>query len=398
MAVSDLLDEREAVPENIGATLREAREAAGYSIADVAERLRLSRHLVENLEAERFELFPVSVFLRGYLTSYARLLGIDSEPLIEAYDRRGFGPPQLHSQDSARTSSRGSEFTVTITTLIVIAVLIILSALWWREQWTEDAGLPGVTVERPGEEDTAGAMDEGPGIPAEPMEPAEPAVPAVPAGETAPEEPPDPEAATDDPAVEPPPVRAGAGPSAGDAPGEGAPEGFAPPAREETEGPAETSPVPAEATQAPAETAPAPDAVADTDADAGEPAETASTPAPDTGTGEPVGGAPGEGAEPAPAAAEGAAPGPAAGAPGELATLLIRINEDCWLMIRDADQRLVYRDLASAGTVLDLSVAPPVRIVAGYAEGIELEYNGEPIDLSPWVEQDTGTARFRLGS
>ena len=67
-------------------------------------------------------------------------------------------------------------------------------------------------------------------------------------------------------------------------------------------------------------------------------------------------------------------------------------------MIRDADQRLVYRDLASAGTVLDLSVAPPVRIVAGYAEGIELEYNGEPIDLSPWVEQDTGTARFRLGS
>ena len=109
-------------------------------------------------------------------------------------------------------------------------------------------------------------------------------------------------------------------------------------------------------------------------------------------------GAPDAGAEPAPAAAEGAAPGPAAGAPGELATLLIRVHEDCWLMIRDADQRLVYRDLASAGTVLELSIAPPVRVVAGYAEGIELEFNGEPVDLSPWVEQDTGTARFRLGS
>ena len=368
MAVPDLLDEREAVPENIGATLRGAREAAGYSIADVAERMRLSRHLVENLEAERFDLFPVSVFLRGYLTSYARLLGIDPEPLLEAYDRRGFGPPQLHSQDSARTSSRGSEFTVTITTLIVIAVLIILSALWWREQWTEDAGLPGVTVERPGEEDAAGAMDEGPG------EPAELAEPPIPAGEPAPGEPPGSEAVAGDPAVEPPPVRAGAGPSADDAaPGA---EGLASVAREETEGPVETSPVPAEATQAAAETAPAPD----------------------TGTEEPVEAAPVAGAETAPAAAEGAAPGPAAGTPGELATLLIRVNEDCWLMIRDADERLVYRDLASAGTVLDLSVAPPVRIVAGYAEGIELEYNGEPIDLSPWMEQDTGTARFRLGS
>ena len=385
MAVPDLLDEREAVPENIGATLRGAREAAGYSIADVAERMRLSRHLVENLEAERFDLFPVSVFLRGYLTSYARLLGIDPEPLLEAYDRRGFGPPQLHSQDSARSSSRGSEFTVTITTLIVIAVLIVLSALWWREQWTEDAGLPGVTVERPGEEGTAGTMDEGPGVPAEP---------ATPAGETVPEEPPGPEAATDEPAVEPPPVRAGAVPPADDAaPGTAAPEGLASAAREETEGPDETSPAPAEATgEAPAEPGPAPDA----DADAGEPAEP--PPTPDTGTEEAVEGTPVTGAEPAPAAAEGAAPGPAAGATGELATLLIRVHEDCWLMIRDADQRLVYRDLASAGTVLDLSVAPPIRIVAGYAEGIELEYNGEPIDLSPWVEQDTGTARFRLGS
>ena len=403
MAVSDLLDEREAVPENIGATLRGAREAAGYSIADVAERMRLSRHLVENLEAERFDLFPVAVFLRGYLTSYARLLEIDPEPLLEAYDQRGFGPPQLHSQDSTPTTSRGSEFTVTITTLIVIAVLIILSVLWWREQWTEDAGLPGVTLEQPGEEGAAGGMDEGPG---EPAEPAELAAPAEPAGETVPEEAPGPEAATDDPAVEPPPVRAGAVPPAGDAaPGAAGPVGSTPTAREETEGPDETSPVPAEATtEAPAEPPPAPDA------DAGEPAETAPAPdtgteepaepasAPDPGADEPAEGAPVAGAEPAPAAAEGAAPGPAAGAPGDLATLLIRVREDCWLMIRDADQRLVYRDLASAGTVLELSVAPPVRIVAGYAEGIELEYNGEPVDLSPWVEQDTGTARFRLGS
>lgn len=370
MAVSDLLDEKEAAPENIGATLRGAREAAGYSIADVAERMRLSRHLVENLEAERFDLFPVSVFLRGYLTSYARLLGIDSEPLLEAYDRRGFGPPQLHSQDTARTAPRGSEFTVTITTLVVIAVLIVLSALWWREQWTEDPGLLGVTVERPDEEGATGAMDEGPG---------EAARPPVPAGETAPGDAPGPEAATHDPAIEPPPVRAGAEPPAeGAAPTAAEPEGAAPAAREETEGPDESSQVLTETTEAPAETPRAPDA------DADEPAETAS--APDTG------------AESAPAAAQGAALGPATGAPGELATLLIRVHEDCWLLIRDADERLVYRDLASAGTVVELSVAPPIRIVAGYAEGIDLEYNGEPIDLSPWVEQDTGTARFRLGS
>ena len=351
MAVSDLLDENEAAPEDIGATLRGAREAAGYSIADVAERLRLSRHHIENLEAERFDLFPVSVFLRGYLTSYARLLRIDSEPLLEAYDRRGFGPPQLHSQDTAPSAPRGSEFTVTVTTLIVIAVLIVLSALWWREQWTEDAGLPGVTVERPGEEGAPGASGEGPGEPAEPPGASD---------ETAPEEPPGPEAATDDPGVEPPPVRAGTEPPADDA---------APGALE------------------PVETVPAAEADADTEAVAVAVAVAGTAPAPGADAEAPAERAPDQGAE-----------RPAAGVPGELATLIIRVHEDCWLMIRDADQRLIFRDLASAGTVLDLSAVPPIRIVAGYAEGIEIEYNGEPIDLSPHVEQDTGTARFRLGS
>ena len=67
-------------------------------------------------------------------------------------------------------------------------------------------------------------------------------------------------------------------------------------------------------------------------------------------------------------------------------------------MIRDAEQRLVYRDIAAAGAVLELSAVPPIRIVAGYARGIDVEYNGEPVDLAPYIEQDTGTARFRLGS
>ena len=146
MAVTDLLEENETAPQSIGAILRNAREAAGYSIADVAERMRLSRHHVENLEAERFDLFPVS-----------------AEPLLEAYDRRGFGPPQLHSQETASTTTRGSEFTVTITTLIVIAVLIVLSALWWREQWTDDAGVPNPTVEQPEDEGVPFDSNEVPG-------------------------------------------------------------------------------------------------------------------------------------------------------------------------------------------------------------------------------------------
>ena len=341
MAVFDLLDENEIEPDDIGTTLRNAREAAGFSIADVADRMRLGRQHIENLEAERFDLFPVSVFLRGYLTSYARLLGIDAEPLLEAYDRRGFGPPQLHSQTTAQATPRGSEFTVTITTLIVIAVLIVLSALWWRDQWTESGGLstPGAATEQPD-----GLPDEGSFSPGSEGDLGEPA-----GASTVPELTGDPGEA-DSPEDSSLPVSPGTGPAAG-AGDPGA--------------------------AASAQSAPG------TGADSGESA----TPG--------QGSESGEAAEPAPGPAATAASIPAAGEP---ASIVIRVREDCWLMIRDAEQRLVYRDIAATGAVLELSAVPPIRIVAGYAKGIDIEYNGEPFDLSPYIEQDTGTARFRLGS
>ena len=328
MTVFDLLENRENAPSSIGLTLRRAREAAGYSVSDIAERMRLSRRNIEDMEAERFDLFPVSVFLRGYLASYTRLVGLDPEPLLEEYDRRGFGPPKLHSKDSERTTARGSELTVTVTTVVVVVVLIVLAALWWRDQWTGDDLPPALVVAQPDEESAPRGGGESPGGPA-----------SLPAAAPGPEEPPVPEDAAQAPGPAP------------------APDG------EAAEGSPEAAPA-----------APEVEAVADEGA----------APAAAPGSGEPV--AAGEEAE-RPADGE-----------GELASLVIRVREDCWLMIRDADERLIYRNLAPAGTVLDLSARPPVRIVAGYASGIEIEYDGEPFDPSPFVEQDTGTARFRLGA
>ena len=366
MAVPDPLGEPGSPPENIGPTLRRAREAAGYSIGEVAERMRLSPNHIENLETERFDLFPVSVFLRGYLTSYARLVGIDEGPLLDAYDRRGFGPPQLHSPETARTAARGSEFTVTVTTLVVIGVLVILSALWWREQWSEGNGPPAPTVAQPGEENTPRGVGEDAG---------ERAGAALPAAGSDPEDPPLRDGVAEPSDTGSPPVAAGGRPPP-------VPAGRRPPA---AAGPAEAVPV--------------------SGADARTPAAESVPSNRGEGSEEPVEAVPGEGTRPPPAtpgSGEGdamqAGESGAGGEEGGLASLVIRVREDCWLMIRDADQRLIYRNLAAAGALLEFAAAPPIRIVAGYAVGIEIEYEGEPFDLSPYVEPNTGTARFRLGS
>lgn len=68
---------------DVGRDLAQARAALGLSIADVALQLKFAARQIEALEAGRFESLPAGTFKRGMVRSYARLLKLDPEPLVE---------------------------------------------------------------------------------------------------------------------------------------------------------------------------------------------------------------------------------------------------------------------------------------------------------------------------
>lgn len=67
---------------NPGSILRREREARGLSVGEVSSHLRLSQRQVEALEAGDHAAIPGSVFVRGFIRNYARLLQIDPAPLL----------------------------------------------------------------------------------------------------------------------------------------------------------------------------------------------------------------------------------------------------------------------------------------------------------------------------
>ena len=71
-----------------GEILRQARESRGLTVLQVAERTRITRHHIENIEAERFERLPVAVYLRGFLLSLARELRLDATKVARSYLER----------------------------------------------------------------------------------------------------------------------------------------------------------------------------------------------------------------------------------------------------------------------------------------------------------------------
>lgn len=68
-----------------GELLRQVREARGMTLQQVADRTRITRSHLENVEADRYNLLPPAVYLRGILMNLARELGLDPLRVSKSY-------------------------------------------------------------------------------------------------------------------------------------------------------------------------------------------------------------------------------------------------------------------------------------------------------------------------
>ena len=68
-----------------GDVLRRAREARGITMQELCERTKITRHHVENLEADRYERLPAVVYLRGILMALAKELRLDGQKVARSY-------------------------------------------------------------------------------------------------------------------------------------------------------------------------------------------------------------------------------------------------------------------------------------------------------------------------
>jgi cytoskeleton protein RodZ len=75
--------EEVATGPSAGTLLRQAREADGIHISELALALKVSAKKIEALEADRLELLPDAVFARALASAVCRALKIDPAPILE---------------------------------------------------------------------------------------------------------------------------------------------------------------------------------------------------------------------------------------------------------------------------------------------------------------------------
>ncbi len=70
---------------NFGSRFKQEREARHLSLGDVARVTKIPERSLERLEAGRFEELPAEVFVRGFVRSFARAVGLDPEDMARRY-------------------------------------------------------------------------------------------------------------------------------------------------------------------------------------------------------------------------------------------------------------------------------------------------------------------------
>ncbi|QHF27090.1 RodZ domain-containing protein [Pseudomonas sp. R32] len=337
-----------ATRENPGEILRQARESRDWSQAEVARKLNLTVSSLNNLEAGAFDKLPGHTFARGYIRAYAKLLDMDQATLVQAFDQCTGTHAQgsdVHALGRIEEPVRLSHNILRIVSLVLLVVVIGGGFFWWQDQTSlRGKDLANMALEHVEVESADGTTQ------IHPLD--EPEDQAVTAGQQ-------PQSTTLNLEQASTPAE-----QAGAAPAEQVATEQAP------------------AAQAPASPAAAPAASAAL-APAAPVAPVVPAPAP----------AP---AAPVVNSTVAAAPAvPAAPAPAGSGQLHLQFNADCWTSVTDGNGKVLFSAIKRKGDSLDLTGKPPFAVRLGFARGVQVSYNGQPVDVAPFTSGET--ARLKLG-
>lgn len=109
----------------IGEYLRRERELRAVSLEEIAQTTRIPLKVLRDLENDRPEALPSDVFVRGFLRSYSRALGLDDVQVVARFDSGRAPAPRPTAITTLVANEKGRRFGLAIA----VVVLLILFTL-----------------------------------------------------------------------------------------------------------------------------------------------------------------------------------------------------------------------------------------------------------------------------
>lgn len=377
-------------PLSVGKMLREAREQMGLSVNDVANRIKFATRQIESLEADDYVRLPEAAFVRGFVRSYARLLELDPARLVAGLPSSHMQPASAHEVKSVEIPMP-TAFSARRHNIIWLAAALVIALFLAIFERMHDKAPEKSVVERPVSQTTIQPLEL-------PVEPADKVADELPGEEQPALPPPQPAARVETvpapvqtvpaqvvrPATVPVPVQTVR------------PQPVAVPEVKQ--------PAPQQAAVAPtvaAKLVPAPEQPV-------APKSARSTPLqlpwlpyqqeavrsnPTATKPIPIKPVPAETAATTPAVA--VKPRLNAEAPGSDHALRIEFDEDAWVDVKDASDKILVSRMHSAGSLVRVTGKAPLQVTIGNARSVRLFDNGKKINLERYTTADVARVKLK---
>jgi cytoskeleton protein RodZ len=111
-----------------GGQLQAARIKAGMTVRDAADKMHFLPRQVLALESDDYNQFNGDVFCKGYIKTYAKLLGLDASVLLETYCQ--LKPAACNPTKVNKLSSQPEKKDLSIVYWCLIASFVVVALLW----------------------------------------------------------------------------------------------------------------------------------------------------------------------------------------------------------------------------------------------------------------------------
>ena len=147
MIKNEEVQQSEPVVQGPGQILRQARERSKLSVQDIADKMKLKRALIEDIEQDNFAINISLTFVRGYLKLYAKHVHVEETEILNAFEKLNIQkkePIKLQSF-SRKVANQSNDDKLMLVTYIILAAIIALVVIYWFQQSSTNTTASNVT-------------------------------------------------------------------------------------------------------------------------------------------------------------------------------------------------------------------------------------------------------------
>ena len=138
-----------------GLYLQTVRVEKGISIERVSEETRIRAEILRSIEAEDHGNLPNDVFVKGFLGSFARVIGADPEEALRRFELRRKTQAAVQSQPIERRKAPKGRFWITFLWVLILLVTLIGGTLFIHQLYYQKEHSNNTAISVVKEKDTS---------------------------------------------------------------------------------------------------------------------------------------------------------------------------------------------------------------------------------------------------